>query len=126
MQSSFYYAFPRLLSLYSLGRKVAYRLWSRVAVTHRSCIIARVFAVNIGKIRRILFQNKIKGHIYCLFNPIPSCFLASKCLNLIGRVEAALSNHTSFNKNLVYISIENTFIVTDVNSPVDVNLPLFS
>ena len=84
-----------------LGRKDAYTLWSRVAVTHRFCIIARVFSVNIGEIKRILFQNEIKGHIYCLFNPIPPCFLASKCLNLIGRAETALSNHTSFHKNLV-------------------------
>ena len=99
---------------------------SRVTVTHIYCIIARVFAVNIGKIRRILFKNQIKGHIYCLFNPILPCFLASKCLNLIGRAETALSNHTSFNKNSVFINIENTFIVSDVNSPVDVNLPLFS
>ena len=67
-----------------LGRKDAYTLWSRVAVTHRSCIIARVFAVNIGEIRRILFRNQVKRHIYCLFNPLPPCFLASKCLNLIG------------------------------------------
>ena len=67
-----------------LGRKDAYTLRSRVTVTHKSCIIAHVFAVNIGKIRRILFKNQIKGHIYCLFNPIPPCFLASKCLNLIG------------------------------------------
>ena len=98
-----------------LGRKDAYTLWSRVAVTHRSCIIARVFTVNIGEIRRIVFQNEIKGHIYCLFNPIPPCFLAFKCLNLIGRVI-----------KIWYLSIENTFIVSDVNSPVDVNLPLFS
>ena len=67
-----------------LGRKDAYTLWSRVAVTHKSCIIAHVFAVNIGKIGQVLFKNQIKGHIYCLINPIPPCFLASKCLNLIG------------------------------------------
>ena len=92
-----------------LGRKDAYTLWSRVAVTHISCIIAHVFAVNIGKVRRILFQNQRKGHIYCLFNPIPSCFLASKCLNLIGRAETALSNHTSFNKNSVFINGKHVY-----------------
>ena len=107
-----------------LGRKDAYTLWSRVAVTHISCIIARVFAVNIGKVRRILFQNQRKGHIYCLFKPIPPCFLASKCLNLIGRVETALSNQTSLTK-ILYLSIENTFIVSDVNSPVAVNFHFF-
>ena len=71
---------------------------------HRSCIIAGVFAVNIVEIRQILFKNQIKGHIYCLFNPIPPGFLASKCLNLIGRAETTLSNHTSFNKNSVFIN----------------------
>ena len=92
-----------------LGRKDAYTLWSRVAVTHISCIIARVYAVNIGKVRRILFQNQRKGHIYCLFKPIPPCFLASKCLNLIGRVETALSNQTSFNKNSVFINRKHVY-----------------
>ena len=85
------------------------RISSRVAVTHIYCIIARVFAVNIGKIRRILFKNQIKGHIYCLFNPSPPCFLASKCLNLIGRAETALSNHTSFNKNSVFINRKHVY-----------------
>ena len=92
-----------------LGRKDAYTLRSRVAVTHRSCIIARVFAVNIGEIRRILFRNQVERHIYCLFNPIPLCFLGSKCLNLIGRVETALSNHTSFNKNSVFINGKHVY-----------------
>ena len=92
-----------------LGRKDAYTLWSWVAMTHISCIIARVFAVNIGKVRRILFQNQRKGHIYCLFNPIPPCFLAFKCLNLIGRAETALSNHTSFNKNSVFINRKHVY-----------------
>ena len=92
-----------------LGRKDAYTLWFRVAVTHKSCIIARVFAVNIGKVRRILFQNQRKGHIYCLFDPIPPCFLASKCLNLIGRAEKALSNHTSFNKTSVFINRKHVY-----------------
>ena len=76
---------------------------------HRSCIITRVFAVNIGKLDGFCFKNQIKAHIYCLFNPTPQCFLASKCLKLIGRAEMALSNHSSFNKYLVFINIENTF-----------------
>ena len=50
-----------------LGRKDAHTLWSRVAMTHRSCIIAHVFAVNIGEIRRSLFRNQVKRHIYCVF-----------------------------------------------------------
>ena len=93
----------------TLGREDAYTLWSRVAVTHRSCIITRVFAVNIGEIRRILFKNQIKEHIYCLLNPIPPCFLASKCLNLIGRAEIALSNHTSFNKYMVFMNGKHVY-----------------
>ena len=92
-----------------LGRKDAYMLWSRVAVTHKSCIIARIFAVNIGKVRQILFQNQGKGHIYCLFDPIPPRFLASKCLNLIGRAEMALSNQTSFDKNSVFINRKHVY-----------------
>ena len=78
-------------------------------MTHKSCIIARVFAVNIGKVRRILFQNQRKGHIYCLFDPSPPCFFASKCLNLIGRAETALSNHTSFHKNSVFINRKHVY-----------------
>ena len=67
-----------------LGQKDAYTLCYGVLVTHRSCIIACVFAVNIGKFDEFCFKNPIKGHIYCLSNPILPCFLASKCLNLIG------------------------------------------
>ena len=92
-----------------LGRKDAYTLWSRVTVTHRSCIIACVFAVNIGEIRRILFKNQRKGHIYCLFNQIPPGFLASKCLNLIGQAEMALSNHTLFSKYSVFINRKHVY-----------------
>ena len=96
-------------SVNHLVAKESSRISSRVAVMHIYCIIARVFAVNIGKIRRILFKNQIKGHIYCLFNLIPPCFLASKCLNLIGRAETALSNHTSFNKNSVFINSKHIY-----------------
>ena len=87
-----------------LGPKSAYTLWYRVAVSYRSCIITRVFTVSIVKLDRFCFKNQIKGHICCLFNPMPPCFLASKCLNLIGRMETALSNHSSFNKYLVFIN----------------------
>ena len=76
---------------------------------HRSCIIALIFAVNIGKLDGFCFKNQIKGHNYCLFNPIPPCFLASKCLNLIGRAETALSNHGSFNKYTFCGSFDNFF-----------------
>ena len=86
-----------------LGQKDAYMLWYRVVVKHRSCLITCVFAVNIGKLEGFCFKNQIKGHMYCLFNPIPPRFLAFKCLNLIGRAETALSNHSSFNKYSIFI-----------------------
>ena len=47
----------------SIVTKDAYTLWYRVAVMYRSCIIARVFAVNIGKLDRFCFKNQIKGHV---------------------------------------------------------------
>ena len=43
-----------------LGRKDAYTLWYRVAVTHRSYIVAHVFAINIGKIDRFLVEKSNK------------------------------------------------------------------
>ena len=63
----------------------------------------------LGKLDEFCFKIKEKDTYIVFLNPIPPCFLASKCLNLIGRAETVLSNHTSFNKNLAFINGKHVY-----------------
>ena len=73
--------FPKYLYLSTLQNNVLI-----FVLINFGCTRTQVHCLVLGPIpelERFYFKNKIKEHIYCLFNPIPPCF-ASKCLNLIG------------------------------------------